>query len=367
VESVVTVTSDHDGAVTFTPLGDLRPYAVRETRRHVGNGKRESVLEVMGNSALLERATVKILGDRVLEDTVGTVVLLVVVHKELFSTITVDVNILSKVDIKDSRVINNTAGNERTINGRDSVDRKDLIEELSTENDDLVLVLGHFDHIDTNISHVTKNVLSPVFGLKTTFGVFEPEEFTLTSLGVGASSKEILAAITVKINPETHVMEVALLLGESVSVEGVGLIIGIDLNNVNTTVALAWDEETIGNDDGTLAREHIGGNNLDFVGPFKARSVELENVSIFNIVVLDVVSDIGNNINVTTAQSTEAGDDKEVIGVIELTHFRESSIFDVEFTHRSNIVLSSGIITTPPSRSSGSQRSESKCSFHFLG
>jgi len=203
-----------------------------------------------------------------------------VVDKKLFDTITVDINILSKVDVKDSGVINNSAFKNGTVDLRYSVNRENLIEELGREANKLVQILRHFNTVDTNIGHVTKDMLSPVFGLKTTFRVLKPNEFTLTRLGVGTSSDEILAAIFVKINPEAHMVEVTLLLGESVSIESFSLISGVNFDDINTTVALAWNEETIWDNDGTLSFEHIIRNNLNFIGPLEARSIKLENISI---------------------------------------------------------------------------------------
>ena len=56
-------------------------------------------------------------------------------------------------------------------------------------------------------------MLSPSFiGIETLLGVLEPEELSLASLGVGAGSDEILAAITVEVNPVAHMIEETLLL-----------------------------------------------------------------------------------------------------------------------------------------------------------
>mmetsp|Transcript_44470 Transcript_44470/g.60321 ORF Transcript_44470/g.60321 Transcript_44470/m.60321 type:complete len:258 (-) Transcript_44470:349-1122(-) len=257
MEGVVTITSDNNSAVTFAPLVNLRPDRVRETRSHVGNSEGESVLEAIGKSGLLEGAIVKILGYSVLEDAVGLVTLLVIVNKKFFGTVTVDISVLSKVHIKNGRIINNTGRNKGTINSGNSGNREDLVEEFGTEDNNFVLVLAHLNHINTYISHVTDNVFSPVFGLKTTFWVFEPKEFTLTGLGVGTSSQEIFTTITVEINPETHVVIEALLLGESVSVYSLSNIVGVNLNNVDTTIALTWYEETIRYNNGALTFEDI--------------------------------------------------------------------------------------------------------------
>lgn len=116
--------------------------------------------------------------------------------------------------------------------------------------------------------------------VETSLGVFQPEELTLSGLGIGACSDEILAAITIEIDPEAHVIEIAcLLLGNLDSLNSPGQVSSVHTDDVDSTVLLAWYKETVGNDNGTLA-EDVLGHGLDVVGPFELGSVELYGLQI---------------------------------------------------------------------------------------
>lgn len=70
----------------------LGPEVVREAGRHVGNKETEFVFEVRSEDGLLPFSFHEVLGEGVSENSVGSIVLLVVVDQKLFILIVVKVD-----------------------------------------------------------------------------------------------------------------------------------------------------------------------------------------------------------------------------------------------------------------------------------
>lgn len=121
-----------------------------------------------------------------------------VVHQELLLSVTVEIDERDTVGAEDELVIDYLALHEGAIYGRDPVHAHSLVEALGGEDDDLLLVLLHGDHLDADISHAAEDVLRPSLArIQATLRVLEPEELSLASLGVGACSDEIFATVTI--------------------------------------------------------------------------------------------------------------------------------------------------------------------------
>jgi len=213
-----------------------------------------------------------------------------VVDHKLSVSIGVKIDHGNVVSAEDEGVIDSLLLDKGTIHSRDTHHADGLIEEVGSEDDDLVLVFGKSSNFDTDISTVAKNVLCPgLSGVKAFLGVFEPEKLSITCFSIGTSSDEILAAISIEINPVSHVIEVfdlVNLLGDSNSLNSLGKIFGVHANDVHATVTFAWNEETIGHKDSALT-ENIKGDGLDVVWPFKVGGIKLDS--------LEIVCATGNN------------------------------------------------------------------------
>jgi len=55
-------------------------------------------------------------------------------------------------------------------------------------------------------------MLNPV-AFESLLGVLKPDHLALVHFSIGAGRKEILASVVVEVDPFTHVVEIALLLG----------------------------------------------------------------------------------------------------------------------------------------------------------
>lgn len=154
---------------------------------------------------------------------------------------------------------------------------------MGSEDDDLVLVFGKSSNFNTDISTVAKNVFCPwLCGVKAFSGVFEPDKLSLSCDSIGTSSDKILAAISIEVNPVSHVIEVVNtgnLLGDSNRLYSLGKVFGVHANDVHATVLMAWNEETIGHEDSSLT-EDIKVNGLDVVGPLKVGGIKLDSLEI---------------------------------------------------------------------------------------
>ena len=160
-------------------------------------------------------------------------------------------------------------------------------------------MLEALDDLNTDIWTRCDNVFSPSSIGQTLLGVLEPDELTTFQLGVRACSKEIFSAITVHVEPLTHMVEVTALLGTDLeSTSGLGNISFVNSHDVNTTIVLTGYKETIGNDNCILSK-NIMRDNFDVVGPFEVGGVKLNRLKSGNIASLDSFSDTRYNIDVT--------------------------------------------------------------------
>ena len=71
-------------------------------------------------------------------------------------------------------------------------------------------------------------------------------------------------------------VEVVVLLGSDLDgVSGLGQVLAIHAHDVDTTIFLAWHQESIGHNNCSLSK-HVLGNDLDVVGPLELGGVELD-------------------------------------------------------------------------------------------
>jgi len=134
----------------------------------------------------------------------------------------------------------------------------------------LVKALGQ----NANIGACCNYMLSPVVHSEATLGVLVPYKFALTSFGVALSRQEILATITIEVNPESHVIKIPVnIVGHGVRGDGFSDVNRVHLDEVDTTVALAGRDEAIGHHDDALT-EDIHGDRKGIVGPQEAGGVK---------------------------------------------------------------------------------------------
>jgi len=104
---------------------------------------------------------------------------------------------------------------------------------------------------------------------------------SLPSLGVifeikvGFSSDEILATISVHVDPVSHMVEVAIFVAcHCLSFSSFADIIRIHSDDVNSTVALSRNKEAIRYNDGArLIPKDVTRDDLDVIGPFEVTDV----------------------------------------------------------------------------------------------
>lgn len=136
--------------------------------------------------------------------------MLVVVNKQFQITVRVQINDVNRVAVENSSVINDSSLNERSINLGDSVNRDSLVKELSGIDNDFigVLISELLGNTEADIRTLGDNVLSPRSSIETTFGVLKPDKSSTTWLGIGFGGNEIFTAVSVHIDPLSHMVEV---------------------------------------------------------------------------------------------------------------------------------------------------------------
>jgi len=110
---------------------------------------------------------------------------------------------------------------------------------------------------------------------KTTYGVLVPDEEAFVGLHVRSSSDEILATISVHVDPVSHVVEVPVFVaGNGLSLSCLGHVVSVHRDDVQSSVALSRYEEAVRDHNGAaFVTEDIGRNDLDIVGPFEVADV----------------------------------------------------------------------------------------------
>ena len=105
--------------------------------------------------------------------------------------------------------------------------------------------------------------------------MFIPHKFAFVGSKVGFSSDEILATISVHVDPVSHMVEVAVFVAcHCLSLSSFADIIRIHSDDVNSTVALSRNKEAIRYNDGArLIPEDITGDDLDVIRPLEVADV----------------------------------------------------------------------------------------------
>ena len=93
VRGVVTVTSHHDVRGCVALGWNLWPEGVREARSHVRNCNTKFILEAGRDGASCEITSHPVCGEVIGPDAIISVWLLVIVHKQLFHSVVVDVDV----------------------------------------------------------------------------------------------------------------------------------------------------------------------------------------------------------------------------------------------------------------------------------
>ena len=108
---MITIAGDEDVSsfILFLTIGID---SVGETRSHIRNSKRESVLEVGRNSLATPIIIHRISRELVSPDSIGAIVSLVIVDEELSAAIAVEIDLSHIVGTEDQRVINSLSLNE---------------------------------------------------------------------------------------------------------------------------------------------------------------------------------------------------------------------------------------------------------------
>jgi hypothetical protein len=259
----------------------------------------------------------------------------VVVDHEFHNSVIVKISVSNGIGWEDVHSIDVSLGDEGSINSWHTIEADSLVKELSSEDNNFVLVvLEALDNLDTDIGTRCNNMFGPGSIGQTLLGVLEPDELTTLQLGVGASSKEIFSSITVHVNPFTHMVEVTVLLGANlISTSSLGNISVVNCDDINATIVLTRDKETIRNDNCVLS-ENIMRYNFDVVGPFKLGGVKLYWLKGGNVASLDCLSDTRHNVDVTSWEriTTERRAEEEFIWAFELGYGGEGSVWELEVT-----------------------------------
>jgi len=129
-------------------------------------------------------------------------------------------------------------------------------------------------------------------------------------------------------------MEEPLFLTESVFANGLCNIGLVHFEDVDTTVGMSWDEESVGNNKAVASVENVIRDSRNFIWPFERCMFDLMSFSFFDIVIDNIVSYIWNDIDVTRSNraSSKGRDNKEFVRVLKFTDLRECSILKFELT-----------------------------------
>ena len=127
--------------------------------------------------------------------------------------------------------------------------------------------------------------------------MLKPEELALTFLSVGSGSDEVLATITIKVYPVTHMVEIVfLVLGDLDGFDGLCDVVRIHADDVNVTILLSWHKEAVWDLDGALTKDVIG-YDLDVVGPLEAWGVKKGRLEITHIAIHNSVLNVTNDVD----------------------------------------------------------------------
>lgn len=344
--SVVTIASNEDVSSVTSVLFAVGPDGVGKAWCHVGNSEGEGVMETGGNNITSPSVLEWVSGVVIGPDAILVVVRFVVVDEELILSVVVEGDIGDVVSAEDVGVIDDNTLNKRTVLGRDSVHADLLVEELSGKDDNFVLVSWDIDDLDADIGDISEAVLNPGYsGIETLGGMLEPKEFTLASLGVGASSDKVLTSISVEVDPVAHVIEVTLLVG--VNLDGrvhSGEVSLVHAHHVEATIVVAWHKEAVGHHDGTLAEDIIG-DDLDIVGPHELEvMLQLLGIELANITINDGFFDVRDNEDLTVREwhARELRDEKEVVGGLKLAEVDKGGMLQLEVLLRSELKIGGG-------------------------
>lgn len=305
--TMVTITGDEDvGALgAFGSL--VRPDGVGESGCHVRDGQTEGIFKLSRDWVLLIRAVDEVVGDGVGPDSVGCLVGLVVVHNELFSSISVQISQLSAVSIESS-VINNTAIDKGSIGERNSVDTEKLVEELSGKDDDFAGILIKVVSLNADIRTRGNDVLSPLRSAVQTFSwVLEPDQLTLTGRRVALSREEVLPAVSIEIQPESHVVIVTIsVVSHGHSLHSFCDVRGIHDHKVDASVSLSGWDEAIGYDNDALV-EDILRDCFGEVWPREIWGVELDRGQRREVLGNNGLLDVWDHVQMAGAEGAEGG------------------------------------------------------------
>ena len=165
--------------------------------------------------------------------------------------------------------------------------------------------------------------------------MLKPKELTLTFLGVGTGSDKVLTAISVKVYPLAHMIEVVILLGGNLyCAVDLCQVVCVHANDIDATILLAWYEEAIRNMDSAFPKD-IMRDDRDIVRPLEAWCIELDRLKHAHITILHGFLHSWNNVDMAGTHGAKARYKQKVLASIELSHIDERSILKAKFVVRS--------------------------------
>lgn len=167
-----------------------------------------------------------------------------------------------------------------------------MSEELSCEQ--VNGVSGAWDHFEHDIRALSHHSLLPREGVEATHRVLEPDKLADgTRRTVRAGSEEILATVSIHIDPETLVVEEALLLSRDlIDLRRCGNIFRVSCDDENVSIILSRRQETIRHVNGIdISAEDISWDCLELVGPQELVR-DLMSLSLRELTLVDDMRDV---------------------------------------------------------------------------
>ena len=147
-------------------------------------------------------------------------------------------------------------------------------------------------------------MLFPWRDIKSTLWVLEPNKFTLISVTICTSSDEVFAAVSIQVDPISHVIEEVFLGWSNLNLgSGMGDIIIRNTEHINSSVCLTRWDKTIWDMDSPLSKD-IAGYNLNVIWPCKVVS-KLVRFQVGCIITSDSIFDVWDNINISFVHCTK--------------------------------------------------------------
>ena len=111
----------------------------------------------------------------------------------------------------------------------------------------------------------------------------------------------------------------------------------VHANDIDASIFLAWDKETIRSVNGTFSKD-IERYYLDVVRPDKTFSIKLDWLKVGYITSSNSIFDSRNHIDVC-AEETEGSNKQEIFTVLELRRCNEASIAEIKLSHRCHLEI----------------------------